>query len=204
MLGKIIPRELGEQKKGWYNYRYQQNVFMMLIPPLLLPLVFLVENVIYCWRRKKIIEVLWVITFFVRWFYQYGPILGGWGAVGLYFLMRFFESHWFVFVTQMNHLPMAVDKDHDMSWFRTQILTTCNVEQSMFNDWFTGHLNFQIEHHLFPTMPRHNYHKIAPYVISMCKKHNIEYIDKPLLKAMTDIYSGLKESGELWYEAYHM
>lgn len=27
-----------------------------------------------------------------------------------------------------------------------QVLATCNVEQSFFNDWFTGHLNFQIEH----------------------------------------------------------
>ena len=39
-----------------------------------------------------------------------------------------------------------------MGWFTSnvrfslQVLATCNVEQSFFNDWFTGHLNFQIEH----------------------------------------------------------
>lgn len=27
-----------------------------------------------------------------------------------------------------------------------QLAATCNIEQSFFNDWFTGHLNFQIEH----------------------------------------------------------
>lgn len=27
-----------------------------------------------------------------------------------------------------------------------QLAATCNVEQSFFNDWFSGHLNFQIEH----------------------------------------------------------
>ncbi|OBS59439.1 hypothetical protein A6R68_09436, partial [Neotoma lepida] len=67
------------------------------------------------------------------------------------------------------------------------ILATCNIEQSFFNDWFTGHLNFQIEHHLFPTMPRHNYHKVAPLVKSLCAKHGLQYINKPILKAFGDI-----------------
>jgi len=72
--------------------------------------------------------------------------------------------------------------------FRRQLLTSCNVETSFFNDWFSGHLNFQIEHHLFPTMPRHNLHKIAPYVKSMCDKHKITYELKTLGRAMADIY----------------
>ena len=45
-----------------------------------------------------------------------------------------------------------------------QVNATCNVEGGPFNDWFTGHLNYQIEHHLFPTMPRHNYSTVAPMV----------------------------------------
>jgi fatty acid desaturase len=27
-----------------------------------------------------------------------------------------------------------------------QLKATCNIERSWFNDWFTGHLNMQIEH----------------------------------------------------------
>jgi len=46
-----------------------------------------------------------------------------------------------------------------------QVNATCNVEGGRFNDWFTGHLNYQIEHHLFPTMPRHNYSTVAPLVL---------------------------------------
>lgn len=40
---------------------------------------------------------------------------------------------------------------------------------------------------LFPTMPRHNLHKIAPLVKSLCTKHGIEYQEKPLLRALLDI-----------------
>ena len=131
---------------------------------------------------------MWVLSFFLRWTIQYAPSLGFIGALGLYILVRFIESFWFVSTTQMSHLPMSIDRDNEQSWFRTQLMATCNVEQSVFNDWFSGHLNFQIEHHLFPTMPRHNYYKIAPYVKSMCQKYNIEYQVKPMGRAMFDIY----------------
>ncbi|XP_048463268.1 acyl-CoA 6-desaturase-like, partial [Rhincodon typus] len=83
-----------------------------------------------------------------------------------------------------------------------QLDSTCNIEQSFFNDWFSGHLNFQIEHHLFPTMPRHNYYKIAPLVKSLCDKHGLNYQVKPLLQAFKDIIGSLKKSGDLWLDAY--
>jgi fatty acid desaturase len=204
VLGKIIPRELGEKKVGKLPYQYQHNYFFMIVPSVLLPIYFNIEQIYFLIKKKNLSELAWAMSFLVRWCIQYGPSLGILGALGLYILVRSIESHWFVWTTQMSHLPMNIDRDYQKSWFRTQLMATCNVEQSLFNDWFSGHLNFQIEHHLFPTMPRHNYHKIAPYVKSMCKKHNIDYIEKPLSKAMIDIYGCLKESGELWYEAYNM
>lgn len=36
-------------------------------------------------------------------------------------------------------------------------------------------------------MPRHNLHKIAPLVKSLCAKHGIQYQEKPLLRALLDI-----------------
>uniref|UniRef100_A0A8C3QYF0 Cytochrome b5 heme-binding domain-containing protein n=1 Tax=Cyanoderma ruficeps TaxID=181631 RepID=A0A8C3QYF0_9PASS len=117
-------------------------------------------------------------------------------------LVRYLESTWFIWVSQMNHIPMDIDYDKNEDWVSTQLHATCNVNQSVFNDWFTGHLNFQIEHHLFPTMPRHNYWKVAPLVKSLCDKHGIEYKSKTLLRAFVDILHSLKDSGEHWLEAY--
>ena len=59
---------------------------------------------------------------------------------------RCLESHWFVWVSQSNHLPMTIEHDRQVTWLEMQLSATCNVEKSLFNDWFTGHLNFQIEH----------------------------------------------------------
>ncbi|KFQ21490.1 Fatty acid desaturase 2 [Mesitornis unicolor] len=115
---------------------------------------------------------------------------------------QFLESHWFVWVTQMNHIPMEIDCEKHRDWLSSQMAATCNIEQSFFNDWFTGHLNFQIEHHLFPTMPRHNFWKVKPLVKSLCAKYGVQYEEKPLGKAFVDIVGSLKKSGDLWLDAY--
>lgn len=53
---------------------------------------------------------------------------------------------WFAWVTQSNHIPMNIDHDDNKPWLKLQLFATCDHEQSLFNDWFTGRLNFQIEH----------------------------------------------------------
>ncbi|XP_021107406.1 fatty acid desaturase 1 isoform X3 [Heterocephalus glaber] len=201
-LGKVLSVELGKQKKKYMPYNHQHRYFFLIGPPALLPLYFQWYIFYFVIQRKKWVDLAWMLTFYLRLFLTYVPLLGLRGFLGLFFIVRFLESNWFVWVTQMNHIPMHIDHDRNVDWVSTQLQATCNVEQSFFNDWFSGHLNFQIEHHLFPTMPRHNYHKAAPLVRSLCAKHGIEYQSKPLLSAFADIVHSLKESGQLWLDAY--
>ncbi|KAG8511261.1 Fatty acid desaturase 2-like protein FADS2P1, partial [Galemys pyrenaicus] len=109
-------------------------------------------------------DIAWVSSFYIRHFITFGPFYGIFGTIVLIFLVKVLESPWITYITQMSHIPMKMSEDENRDWFSTQVLGTCNVEQSFFNDWVSGHLNFQIEHHLFPTMPRHNYHWVAPLV----------------------------------------
>jgi fatty acid desaturase len=39
----------------------------------------------------------------------------------------------------------------------------------------TGHLSFQIEHHLFPDVPAHRYSELAPKVEAICAKYGVPY-----------------------------
>ncbi|XP_007106251.2 acyl-CoA (8-3)-desaturase isoform X2 [Physeter macrocephalus] len=201
-LGKILSVELGKQKKKYMPYNHQHRYFFLIGPPALLPLYFQWYIFYFVIQRKKWVDLAWMISFYVRIFLTYVPLLGLKGFLGLFFMVRFLESNWFVWVTQMNHIPMHIDYDRNVDWVSTQLQATCNVHKSAFNDWFSGHLNFQIEHHLFPTMPRHNYHKVAPLVQSLCAKHGVEYQSKPLFSAFADIVHSLRESGQLWLDAY--
>ncbi|XP_059174716.1 acyl-CoA 6-desaturase-like isoform X2 [Physella acuta] len=204
LIGDKLPVEFGKKKKGFMPYQWQHEYFFLLGPPLLLPIYFHFEIIYFCLKRRDWLDLGLAIAFFMRFFYCYTPFFGGWGTFAFYMGMRFVESHWFTWVTQMSHLPNEVDRDSkNLDWFTLQLRSSCNVKSSWFNDWFTGHLNYQIEHHLFPTMPRMNYHKVAPLVESLCKKHGIEYRNKTLYTACADIIRMLKKSGQLWYDAYY-
>ncbi|XP_043735855.1 acyl-CoA 6-desaturase-like [Cervus elaphus] len=148
------------------------------------------------------VDLAWAISYYTRFFITYIPFCGVLGAILFLNFIRFLESHWFVWLTQMNCIVMEIDGEPYCDWFSSQLAATCNVVQSFFNDWLSGHLNFQIEHHLFLTMPWHNLHKIAPLVRSLCAKHGIEYPEKPLLWALQDIIGSLRKPGQLWLDAY--
>ncbi|XP_038071953.1 fatty acid desaturase 2-like [Patiria miniata] len=203
MLGDKMPVQWANRKKGVMPYNHQQSYFFFLLPPLLLPVYFHYEYFAHVIKKKVWIDLAWMVFFFSKLFLTYGPLLGLSGAFWLYMFVRFMESHWFVWVTQMNHIPMEIEKDQQKEWLPMQLQATCNVEPTFFNSWFSGHLNYQIEHHLFPTMPRHNFYKVMPDVKALCKKHDIPYQTKSLLTAFADIVRSLKRSGKIWHDAYY-
>lgn len=63
----------------------------------------------------------------------------------------------------------------DKDFFEAQLFTTRNMSLDTFTTWFTGGLNYQIEHHLFPQLPRHSYPEVSKHVRSICKKHELKY-----------------------------
>jgi fatty acid desaturase 2 (delta-6 desaturase) len=203
LLGKIIPEKWGKKRWGTMPYHFQQHYFFLIGPPLLLPIYFHVEVLFYVLKKRKWIDFVCMLIFYMIFHCTFSSFLGGfWPSFRFYFFIRCVESHWFVWATQVSHIPMNIDLDHRQDWPSLQLAGTRNVEQSFLNDWFLGHLNFQIEHHLFPTMPRHNFQKAKPYVIEFCKKHNLDYQEKPIWTAFGDIVRSLKESGEIWAEAW--
>ncbi len=56
-----------------------------------------------------------------------------------------------------------------------QVLTSRNVRGGAFVDVALGGLNYQIEHHLFPSMPRPNLPQAQLVVRRFCEKHDVTY-----------------------------
>ncbi|XP_064646579.1 acyl-CoA 6-desaturase-like [Lineus longissimus] len=207
VIGDVMPIKVAKESKKSMPYNFQHRYFFFLGPPLLFPIYFQFMTFRHVITRRCWVDGFFMALFFFKFFYLYSPLLGFWGSLAYFFIIRCAESHWFTWVSQSNHIPMSIEHDTAKPWLALQTSATCDIEKSFFNDWFTGHLNFQIEHHCFPTMPRHNYYKVAPLVKSLCEKHGIKYEVKPLWTALKDIVKSLKHSGELWqmtYDAYHL
>jgi fatty acid desaturase len=99
-------------------------------------------------------------------------------------------------VFSLNHNGMPVisrEEAVDMDFFTKQIITGRDVHPSLFANWFTGGLNYQIEHHLFPSMPRHNFSKIQPAVESLCKKYGVRYHTTGIIGGTVEVFARLNE-----------
>ncbi|WP_077061713.1 acyl-CoA desaturase [Streptomyces sp. MP131-18] len=75
-----------------------------------------------------------------------------------------------------NHKGMPTLKGDDRPDFlRRQVLTSRNVTGSVFKDIALGGLNYQIEHHLFPSMPTPHLRRAAPIVKQYCAEVGVPY-----------------------------
>lgn len=78
-----------------------------------------------------------------------------------------------------------------------QVISTRDIAYNAWVHWFMGGLNFQIEHHLFPSMPRHNLHKIQGAIRSLCKKHDLPYEECDMLTGTKRVIGRLIEVAKL-------
>jgi len=75
-----------------------------------------------------------------------------------------------------NHKGMPiVPRDATLDFLRRQVLMSRNIRGSRILDTAMGGLNYQIEHHLFPSMPRPHLRKAAPVIAAYCRAHGVPY-----------------------------
>jgi delta8-fatty-acid desaturase len=63
-------------------------------------------------------------------------------------------------------------------------------------DWFHGGLQFQVIHHLWPKIPRHNLRTVKPMLIAFCKQHDLQYNQATFVQCNQMMLSKLKETAK--------
>ena len=91
------------------------------------------------------------------------------GLFGLYLGCAFAPNH--------KGMPMPEEGEASQDFLRRQVLTSRNVRGGPITDWVLGGLNYQIEHHLFPSMPRPNLRRVQSMVRAFCAEHGIDYLE---------------------------
>ena len=87
-----------------------------------------------------------------------------------------------------NHLGMPMlEGDESMDFLRRQVLTARNLRAGPLSDWLFGDLACQIEHHLFPTMPRYNLRPASHLVRTFCEDRGIPYHETGVLAAFGEV-----------------
>jgi len=106
---------------------------------------------------------------------------------GLYLGCSFAPNH-------KGMLMLAADDRTD--FLRRQVLTSRNVRGGRIVDLALGALNYQIEHHLFPSMPRPHLRRAQPLIRAFCEQHGLPYCETTLLRSYGQAIRHLHEVGQ--------
>jgi fatty acid desaturase len=95
-----------------------------------------------------------------------------------------------------NHKGMRMlTAEESVDFLRRQVLTSRNVRGGVFIGALLGGLNWQIEHHLFPSMPRPNLRRARALVLQFCATNGLPYAETSLFRSYALALRHLREVG---------
>jgi fatty acid desaturase len=108
------------------------------------------------------------------------------GLFGLYLGCAFAPNH--------KGMPTLTQAD-ELDFLRRQVLTSRNVRGGRLVDFLLGGLNYQIEHHLFPNLPRPNLRRAQPLIRTFCQDHDLPYTETGLFGSYAEAIRHLHAVG---------
>jgi fatty acid desaturase len=95
-----------------------------------------------------------------------------------------------------NHKGMAIIPESTrLDFLSKQVLTSRNIRGGFAMSSLMGGLNYQIEHHLFPSMPRPHLARARLLVREHCSRHGVPYTETTLLRSYAIVVRYLNEVG---------
>jgi fatty acid desaturase len=110
------------------------------------------------------------------------------GLLGFYLGCSFAPNH--------KGMPILAASDNT-DFLRRQVLTSRNVHGNWLTDFALGGLNYQIEHHLFPSMPRPSLRRAQALVVAFCADLDVPYAQTGLVESYAQALGHLASVGKL-------
>jgi fatty acid desaturase len=164
-------------------YRYQAYFFFPLL--LLTALGLHIDSAAYLARRtgrsrawEQVLFAAHVVGYLAVVWWVLSPVKAAvfiavqQGLLGLYLGLSFAPNH--------KGMPILDARDQT-DFLRRQVLTSRNIRGGPLLDAALGALNYQIEHHLFPSMPRPNLRRAQPIIAKFCRQYRLAYCQTSLI-----------------------
>ena len=126
----------------------------------------------------------------------FGVLFGilNWWAIPFIVVHQF---SWGIFLGSVfapNHKGMPImEGESRKDYLRCQVLTSRNVQAHPVTDFMYGGLNYQIEHHLFPSVPRNRMRELQKIVKDFCQDRSVAYYETTTLGSYQEILDHLHE-----------
>lgn len=188
---------LKRRRFGRLIAKYQAFLFF---PLLMLVGIDLQRTSINHLIRKKVksrwVELTMVVLHYILYFSMVFFCLNLWQGIVFILVHQMLYGLYLGSTFAPNHKGMPIlEKETNMSFLRRQVVTARNVTPSPFNDFWYGGLNYQIEHHLFPSMPRRNLKEAHGIIKTFCQEHDIAFYETSVAQSYKEILGYLHSVG---------
>lgn len=177
--------------------KYQAFFFFPLL--LLVALDLQKSSVRFLLRHREkyhTLEVILLLIHIVAYVSLLVFFLGLWPALLFMLVHQCLAGLYLGSIFAPNHKGMPVlDRESDMGFLYRQVVTARNVTGHPITDFWYGGLNYQIEHHLFPGMPRTSLPAAHRIVKTFCEEHSIPYHETSMLHSYQEILQHLHRVG---------
>jgi fatty acid desaturase len=152
--------------------------------------------------KRTLAEAIAMGAHFVWYFGLLFSVLDAWQAALFIAIHQGLTGLYLTSIFAPNHKGMPVlEEDSQLDFLRRQVLTSRNVTAHPLTDFWYGGLNYQTEHHLFPSMPRNKLREVQSIVKSFCQAHSIAYHETSVLQSYREILQHLHRIGAPLREA---
>ena len=145
------------------------------------------------WRRVELFLVVARLTSYVAILLAFLPL----GKAAAFFAVQMAVFGFCLgasFAPAHKGMPL-IPPTMKLDFFRRQVMVSRNVRGNPVVDWAMGGLNYQIEHHLFPSMPRCNLKKARPIVRAYCESEGVDYMEVGLFHSYAIVVGYLNNVG---------
>jgi len=192
-----VAKKCGVAQKTWIRL---QSVMFPMITTLLVALGWQYYlHIRHIIRAKNWPELGSIIVRHVIWTALVTTHFGLWHSVLLFLAYDWLASNYIFinFAVSHTHLDVVPKEDTKVDWVRYAGVYTMNVHPGplKFISWWMAFLNFQIEHHLYPSMPQYRHPIISPRVKALFEKHGLKYDQRSYGEAMAATFRNLHKVG---------
>jgi fatty acid desaturase len=200
-----FEEEQALEKRGFARFvvKYQAA---LIFPLSLLQAISMLRSSIEFLAAKKakstLGEALTICAHFALYFGLLFSVLEPLQALLFIAVHRGLFGTYMVSIFAPNHKAMPLlERDSKVDFLRRQVLTSRNVVAHPITDFWYGGLNYQIEHHLFPRLPRNKLREAQPIIRGFCRDHSIAYHETGVLQSYREILQHLHKVGAPLREA---
>ena len=167
-----------------------------------------------CQHRR--LEIMGLIVFGCWYPTLLYTALGSWQEILAYMLISHGVAGILHVQITISHFAEACtsNANQEEEWLLRQTSTSLNVACESYMDWFHGGLQFQVEHHMFPRLPRHNLRAVRNEFKAFMEANSLVYNEMPFVDCVARVMKKLREvavtarglkqgNGGYWESALH-